>query len=440
MKNYGKITNEKDISTKKYIEEYALAKSGGEMSGPITFQTHSSVSDKVAIQIPANEDFVRCIGNPTSETQDFTNYCLVLGKNTSAGLKGEPALWFQNSTGNTSAGVMRFNGIATPTQKNDATNKEYVDSGRVWYGTCNTAASTVEKTVTCTGFVLTTGARINVNFTYNNTAANFTLNVNGTGAKSVVKYGTTAVETYRWRALSTVCFTYNGTSWVIDNGTADTSYYGVTKLSNNIATASSSVAATSAAVNSVRAIASAYATCSTAAATIDKVATLSSTSISSLYTGQRVQVFFSATNTATSPTLNVSGTGAKPIVYNNATLTAINSNILRANTTIEFVYDGTNWRIVDATGLLDGSGTIYGNLRLKKVNSNYGCYINFGDGSYCQIYEDSDDTLTIKGSRLNLKGQQSVANTETTPQYRGIQLNTATPTSLINGVVSFVYA
>ena len=53
------------------------------------------------------------------------------------------------------------------------------------YASCSTAAATAEKTVTCTGFSLVTGARIAVKFSYTNTASNPTLNVNNTGAKSI---------------------------------------------------------------------------------------------------------------------------------------------------------------------------------------------------------------------------------------------------------------
>lgn len=55
----------------------------------------------------------------------------------------------------------------------------------VWHGVCNTAAATAEKTVSITGFKLVEGAIVNVRFTYQNTAAQPTLNVNGTGAKAI---------------------------------------------------------------------------------------------------------------------------------------------------------------------------------------------------------------------------------------------------------------
>ena len=57
------------------------------------------------------------------------------------------------------------------------------------YGTCSTTASTVAKVVSITGFTLCEGATILVKFTYTNTASSPTLNVTGTGAKPIKRYG-----------------------------------------------------------------------------------------------------------------------------------------------------------------------------------------------------------------------------------------------------------
>ena len=57
------------------------------------------------------------------------------------------------------------------------------------YGSCSTAAATAAKVVDCAGFALVTGAEITVKFTVTNTAANPTLNVNGSGAKSIYYRG-----------------------------------------------------------------------------------------------------------------------------------------------------------------------------------------------------------------------------------------------------------
>ena len=88
------------------------------------------------------------------------------------------------------------------------------------YATCATAAATAAKVATCSGFTLTTGAVVAVKFTYANTAASPTLNVNSTGAKSIAAYGTTALPINAWAAGATVVFVYDGTQWIINTALA----------------------------------------------------------------------------------------------------------------------------------------------------------------------------------------------------------------------------
>lgn len=80
------------------------------------------------------------------------------------------------------------------------------------YGSCATATATVEKAVPCTGFVLSVGSRIIVKFTNTNTAASPTLNVNGTGAKSICYRGV-AIGAGYLSANRTYEFVYNGTQY-----------------------------------------------------------------------------------------------------------------------------------------------------------------------------------------------------------------------------------
>lgn len=118
-----------------------------------------------------------------------------------------------------------------------------------YYGTCATAAATVAKDVTCSGFVLETGATIAVKFTYYNTGASPTLNVNSTGAIAIKQYGSTAASTYMWRSGEVVLFVYNGSYWeLISKSTATTTYYGLTKLSSSVTSTSTTLAATASAV------------------------------------------------------------------------------------------------------------------------------------------------------------------------------------------------
>lgn len=96
-------------------------------------------------------------------------------------------------------------------------------------GTCTTVAATAAKVVTLEddNWVLRVGAEITVKFTYTNTAQNPTLNVNGTGAKSVY-YNTSVITTGSLATAGTanryIKYIYDGTYWVwigqgIDNNT-----------------------------------------------------------------------------------------------------------------------------------------------------------------------------------------------------------------------------
>ena len=83
-----------------------------------------------------------------------------------------------------------------------------------------------------------------------------------------------------------------------------------------------------------------YALCSTAGATVAKTVTVSNFL---LKVGAVVVVKFAETNTAASPTLNVSGTGAKGIFFGGA---AIGAGAVIAGRTYTLVYDGVGWDLV----------------------------------------------------------------------------------------------
>lgn len=81
-----------------------------------------------------------------------------------------------------------------------------------------------------------------------------------------------------------------------------------------------------------------YVTCDTTA--IAKVVTLANFS---LVTGARVTVKFTGAGVAGNCTLNVNSTGAKPIYYRGY---QVPGDALQANTTLDLVYNGTQWEIV----------------------------------------------------------------------------------------------
>lgn len=122
-------------------------------------------------------------------------------------------------------------------------------SAGIAYATCSTASATAAKVAACTGFKLTTGAAVLVKFSNTNSAASPTLNVNSTGAKPIVAYGTTAIQAYAWKAGQAVMVVYDGTSWVaLVQSWATTTYYGITKLSSSTSSTSTTLAATASAV------------------------------------------------------------------------------------------------------------------------------------------------------------------------------------------------
>lgn len=110
------------------------------------------------------------------------------------------------------------------------------------YGTCSTAASTAAKVVVCSGFSLYTGATISVNFTYKNSAAAPTLNVNGTGAKYIRAYNSdlAADSSYNWAARAVVTFIYDGTYWRLSDSGA---LYQAASLSSRITQTADSIEA-----------------------------------------------------------------------------------------------------------------------------------------------------------------------------------------------------
>lgn len=92
----------------------------------------------------------------------------------------------------------------------------------------------------------------------------------------------------------------------------------------------------------------AYATCGTAAATAAKVAYILGTTATTgftLTTGVTVYVKFTNTNTAANPTLNINSCGAKAMQRNGV---AIAAGELQANCIYAFLYDGTNWQLVNS--------------------------------------------------------------------------------------------
>ena len=126
----------------------------------------------------------------------------------------------QGATGATGA-----TGAQGATGATGASGRDGVD-GKMLYATCSTSADTAAKVATLIDGSLTLepGAAVAVAFTYENDSDSPTLNVDGTGAKSIIAIGNnlTADSAYNWVADSTVIFVYDGSAWQMD-GTASLS-------------------------------------------------------------------------------------------------------------------------------------------------------------------------------------------------------------------------
>ena len=115
-----------------------------------------------------------------------------------------------------------------------------------------------------------------------------------------------------------------------------------------------------------------FGTCSTAAGTAAKATSITGFS---LYSGVVVCIQFSNNNTASSPTLNVSGTGAKPIYTN-----GVRYAYWLAGATVTFVYDGSNWRVC--------SVPVYGNTS------------TIGNPAAFNVYTDGDSIDVRNGTTV----------------------------------------
>lgn len=177
------------------------------------------------------------------------------------------------------------------------------------YGVCSTAAGTAAKTVEIEGFELREGAVVHVKFTNANSASNPTLNVSGTGAKPMYRYGTTALSTGTtttgWYAGCIQVFVYDGTGWVRD-------YWNNSTYSN-------------------AGLGQGYGVCETAAATVAKTATMSSYTLS---TGGIVAIKFT-NDVCANATLNIASKGAKAIYYQGE---PIADGVIKAGDTATFIY------------------------------------------------------------------------------------------------------
>ena len=278
-----------------------------------------------------------------------------------------------------------------------------------YFGTCDTAAGTPEKTVICSNFSLTDGARIDISFTNNNTTTTPQLNVNNTGAKSIYP-----AASYTWKAGEVVSFVYyNNQYYLVKGSLATTSYYGITKLSSSTSSTSTSLAATPSAVKAAYDLAN----------TANTVAGTNAIAISAILDGTTIDSFADV-ETALNNKQNslVSGTNIK----------TVNSNSLlgSGNITVQpTLVSGTNIKTINNTSLL-GSGNIdvatIANIPTKisdlTDDSDFvHTEINNGDGQINQVwnsgtsagiasgYHSSISQVYCRGGYVTITGQNQIS-------------------------------
>ena len=99
-----------------------------------------------------------------------------------------------------------------------ANSVDPAEGGGVWYGGCNTTASTVAKTASIANFRLVKGAIVVLYCTAANTAEDaLTLNINSTGSKSIYYNGsaTSSSNILLWDVGEYLTFLYNGSNYTL---------------------------------------------------------------------------------------------------------------------------------------------------------------------------------------------------------------------------------
>ena len=128
-----------------------------------------------------------------------------------------------------------------------------------------------------------------------------------------------------------------------------------------------------------------YATCDTAAGTAAKVASLAAGTLF-LKAGATVAVKFTYANTASSPTLNIAGTGTKAMY-----IQGVRDVYWADGATVTFTYDGINWRVA--------SEPVYAPTATIGNAAGFNVFI---DGTSVQIRKGTEELASFKGDEIRL--------------------------------------
>lgn len=320
-----------------------------------------------------------------------------------------------------------------------STDKAKLDYTNIAYCTCDTPATTAEKTIKIdsnsnSNWTLTVGSIIVVKFTATNSADNPTFNVNGTGAKSV--YYSSAVITTSSKSIAGYAnrpcmYMYDGTNYVFLTYSYDAN------TSTNAA------------------FGQGYGTCSTAAATAAKVVSLSSYS---LVLGGIVSVKFTYAVPANA-TMNINSKGAKNIYYRGAKITA---GVINAGDIATFIYDGTQYHLIAndnnfstmTSDLTISKSSPY--LYLKNTSTTRTARMASTSDKYLSLYNEvtgdasnnrtalwlGPETNTVKGLLQINHISSGTANTYTvlhTGNSNLTRLVSTATTPTVNGEINWVY-
>ena len=198
----------------------ATVSNNNTVSPTVTFKTMATITGSCEATIPVVVDDIT-VNKKFSFAVAKTGATGTIGSKGDTGATGPQGP--QGEKGDTGAtgpqGPKGDTGATGPQGPSGAAGKD----GKMLYSTSSTTAATTAKVATIsptTSFSLYTGATVSVYFTYANTAASPTLNVNSTGAKPIYVYGAVITSVYYWSAKSTVQFTYDGSHWVMNDNSA----------------------------------------------------------------------------------------------------------------------------------------------------------------------------------------------------------------------------
>lgn len=167
--------------------------------------------------------------------------------------------------------------------------------------------------------------------------------------------------------------------------------------------------------NEINARKAIYGTSTTAAGTATKGVTCANFA---LYTGAMVSVKFSNANTATTPALNVNSTGAKTIKSYTGAALSEGEYKWAAGAVLDFVYDGSNWRMMDSgtlTRLKTAETSITQNSESIALKANAtDVYTKTAADALLEVKANkatltseinaSADTVKINADRVNIEG------------------------------------